>query len=729
MYLSRNAIQQISANKTSVNGKIYTDVYRNQYKGLPDGTLILFYESSPITSLVDTTTIDLDIPVNTKNLTATLKDTAITAGTYGSAVNVPQIKFDAQGRATSAINVPIALSPGVIALTNNNILVGSATNLATDVAMSGEASIVTSGAITLANSAIIGKVLTGYVSGAGVLAATDTILQAFNKLNGNLTGWGLASVLGVSNDGGGLDIKNVLNLRSATNAIIVDIDGGVLNTATGGARIDFENAKLISGTYALSWNNFLLYQQAWLYDANYTPFSGRQIPDAGWVSTNFAPITGGSYLPLVGGTLTGNLLFSLDDTLDIGASLATRPRRIYIGTEVVSPLFTGNLTGNATTATTTTNIAGGTLGAISYQSGVGTTTILAATATAGQMLRSGASAAPTWSTNTFPDTTGVGQILYATAANVISSSSDFVRLTTGQLLIGSATQYHSAYKTEIHGHALIRNTGGLTTSFTQLDIEQPEGTALSGDGFSLMALGSAYNGVGAFSPDSAFFGANANLSAGIGFTARHADGTQRFYTGGTAVANERMRITALGDVQINRRLGVNTLAPKIEFQATQTTASSVYPTLGTASGIFSIINSAGLYGMFGGIIHSNGQGWLQVMRQDANAIAYPLILQPSGSIVGIGVTAPTAVLHLKAGTATASNAPLKFTSGTSLTTAEAGAMEYNGTNLFFTRTGTTRESMICSNAVNTVSPTAPNRTITIVIDGVILYLHAKTTND
>lgn len=62
--------------------------------------------------------------------------------------------------------------------------------------------------------------------------------------------------------------------------------------------------------------------------------------------------------------------------------------------------------------------------------------------------------------------------------------------------------------------------------------------------------------------------------------------------------------------------------------------------------------------------------------------------------IGIGQTSPTALLHIKAGTATASTAPLKFTSGTNLTTAEAGAMEYNGTNLFFTRTGTTREAVL-----------------------------------
>jgi hypothetical protein len=37
------------------------------------------------------------------------------------------------------------------------------------------------------------------------------------------------------------------------------------------------------------------------------------------------------YLPLAGGTLTGNLLFSTDNTRDIGASGATRPRDFFLG--------------------------------------------------------------------------------------------------------------------------------------------------------------------------------------------------------------------------------------------------------------------------------------------------------------------------------------------------------------------------------------------------------------
>jgi len=39
----------------------------------------------------------------------------------------------------------------------------------------------------VANSAVIAKVLTGYASGAGTVSATDSLLQAINKLNGNIT--------------------------------------------------------------------------------------------------------------------------------------------------------------------------------------------------------------------------------------------------------------------------------------------------------------------------------------------------------------------------------------------------------------------------------------------------------------------------------------------------------------------------------------------------------------
>ncbi len=54
--------------------------------------------------------------------------------------------------------------------------------------------------------------------------------------------------------------------------------------------------------------------------------------------------------------------------------------------------------------------------------------------------------------------------------------------------------------------------------------------------------------------------------------------------------------------------------------------------------------------------------------------------------VGIGTTDPSARLHLPAGTATAGTAPFKLTSGTVLTTTEAGAIEFGADNFYGTIT-------------------------------------------
>lgn len=66
----------------------------------------------------------------------------------------------------------------------------------TTTAFDGSANV--SGAVTLSNAAVIAKLLTGYVSGAGVITAADSILTAIQKLNGNVAGLvtGVSSVFG-----------------------------------------------------------------------------------------------------------------------------------------------------------------------------------------------------------------------------------------------------------------------------------------------------------------------------------------------------------------------------------------------------------------------------------------------------------------------------------------------------------------------------------------------------
>jgi len=119
----------------------------------------------------------------------------------------------------------------------------------------------------------------------------------------------------------------------------------------------------------------------------------------------------------------------------------------------------------------------------------------------------------------------------------------------------------------------------------------------------------------------------------------------------------------------------------------------------------SIANTTGDYNVFLGsqtkALADNDQNEI-VIGYNATGIGSNTVTLGNDSIVttalkgnvGIGTTSPTAVLHLKAGTATASKAPLKFTAGTNLTAAEAGAVEWDGTNLFVTQTtGPTRKTI------------------------------------
>ena len=91
---------------------------------------------------------------------------------------------------------------------------------------------------------------------------------------------------------------------------------------------------------------------------------------------------------------------------------------------------------------------------------------------------------------------------------------------------------------------------------------------------------------------------------------------------------------------------------------------------------------------------------------------------------GDGLLTLTGTLALRAGAAAAGSAPLAFTSGTNLTTPVNGSMEYNGTNLFFTRAGAVREGVLTQSAVTTevlVSDTS----VTINIGGTTYKLLAK----
>lgn len=88
---------------------------------------------------------------------------------------------------------------------------------------------------------------------------------------------------------------------------------------------------------------------------------------------------------------------------------------------------------------------------------------------------------------------------------------------------------------------------------------------------------------------------------------------------------------------------------------------------------------------------------IRFVGEDSSGSVLEWMRLASSGNVGIGVTAPLAALHLKAGTTAASTAPLKFTSGPLLTAAEAGAIEFLTDRYYGTiTTGAARHAFITS---------------------------------
>lgn len=175
--------------------------------------------------------------------------------------------------------------------------------------------------------------------------------------------------------------------------------------------------------------------------------------------------------------------------------------------------------------------------------------------------------------------------------------------------------------------------------------------------------------------------------------------------------------TTLGDSVITEsggNVGIGTTSPGRLLTASVSNAGG---TINTGTAVVRVVNAshasadnrfcgvhfahtdadAQVTGAIGTVLTSTAVAWAGDMVFGVKSSATASVLTEymriqAGGNVGIGTASPTAALHLKAGEAAANTAPLKLTSGTNLTTAEEGAFEYDGTNLYFT-TSTGRKTV------------------------------------
>lgn len=182
----------------------------------------------------------------------------------------------------------------------------------------------------------------------------------------------------------------------------------------------------------------------------------------------------------------------------------------------------------------------------------------------------------------------------------------------------------------------------------------------------------------------------------------------RFLNSGALIINRSSSLFSLGQLEVHNNVnGANYTI--FNNTSTGTGAVSAFilnnsATLSSYCGLFltgSGYTTSGMLVQDCGILRSSAIAGLNIGTPIATQVSIWTnnVKRVSFSSTGL-CTWTTAYNVLAAGTATASTAPLKFTSGTSLTSAEAGAMEFTTDDLFFTiTTGAARKRLLMADDV------------------------------
>jgi hypothetical protein len=228
---------------------------------------------------------------------------------------------------------------------------------------------------------------------------------------------------------------------------------------------------------------------------------------------------------------------------------------------------------------------------------------------------------------------------------------------------------------------------------------------------------------------------NAGTGATIVFRKkRDSTGNQGNVGIGTTSPNQKLHVngaTQLGD--INATTNFNTVALKV-VEGTISTG----PTLGSGTvGAQAVLYSNGAFGMYTGV-SGTGNTWMQSQRNDANTATYNILLNPLGGNVGIGVTNPSARLHVDGTVKFSSSGDRIFIADGGNGTFELGDIDGvsdeakivgDGSNIIISNTGT--ETLTCnSNNRVGIGTTNPSYKLDVSgdINGTNVYSNKLFTN-
>ena len=424
--------------------------------------------------------IGLTLSANTFSIT----NTGVTAATYGSASSVPVVAVNAQGQITSATNTSIAI--GASQITSGTIASSLISGSYTGITGVGTLTAGTWNATPIANSYLANSSITINGNAVSLGGSTTVTANTPNSVTFNNSGTGGAT---------GTTFNGSVAQTISYNTIGAPSTTGTGASGTWGIGITGNAGTVTNGVYTTgSYSN-----PSWITSILGSIVSGAvATATLATSATNIAGGTAGALAYQSGAGATSFL--SLGTTNYVLTAGATAPQ--YVAQSTLS-------VGSATNATNATYLAGGSAGAIPWQSATGVTGFTAA-GTTGQFLQSNGTGTPTWAT----------PVSYATVTDDTTTNSTRYPLFANQTSGSLSTEYTSSTKLQYNP-----STGVFTSiSFSGA------GTGLTGTASGLSIGGNAATATTATSATTA-----TNLAGGANGSVPYqtGSGTTTFLAAGT----------------------------------------------------------------------------------------------------------------------------------------------------------------------------------------------------
>jgi len=376
-----------------------------------------------------------------------------TASTYGSASSVPVFTTNAQGQVTSVTNTSIAIAN-------------------TQVSGLGTMSTQNANNVSITGGSITGTPISGSTVGGTTITASTQFSGPGTGLTGTASGLSIGGSAASATTAGSVTNSVTFNNGGTGGASGSTFNGSVAQTIS----YNTIGAPSTTGTGANgTWGISISGNAATVTNGVYTTGS---YSNPSWITSILGSIVSGAVASATTATnVAGGLAGSLPYQSGAGATtfLGIGSANYVLTSSGTAPQYVAQSTlsvGSASTATTSTNLAGGVAGAIPYQSGASTTSFTAA-GTTGQVLTSAGTGTPTWTTPTS----------YATVTDDTTTNSTRYPLFANQTSGNLSTEYTSSTKLQFNPSTGVFTATGFSgsgASLTSLTAGNLSGTIPSG---------------------------------------------------------------------------------------------------------------------------------------------------------------------------------------------------------------------------------------------------------